>query len=62
MVFNITLSAVKAAIVVGLLLLVVGIVYVLGYSIGHADGELSAYDYMMDYFLHMLKDGDDNAE
>lgn len=62
MIFTITLSAVKAAIAAGLLLLVVGMVYVLGYSIGHADGELSAYDYMTDWFSRMLKDGDDNGE
>lgn len=62
MIFTITLPAVKAAIAVGLLLFVVGLVYVLGYSTGHADGELSAYDYMTDWFMHMLKDGDDNAE
>ena len=58
MMLAITLSAVKASIAVGLLLFVVGLVYVLGYCIGHSDGELSAYD----RFLHMLEDGEDNAE
>ena len=62
MIFTITLPAVKAAIAVGLLLLVVGMVYVLGYSIGHTDGALSTYDELIDWFSHMLKDGDDNAE
>lgn len=62
MIFTITLPAVKVAIAVGLLLIVVGLVYVLGYSIGHSDGELSAHDYMTDWFLRMLKDGDDNVE
>lgn len=62
MIFTITLPAVKAAIAVGLLLLVLGLVYVLGYSIGHTDGTLTAYDELTDWFLHMLKDGDDSAE
>lgn len=62
MILNITLTAVKAAIAVGLFLLVVGLVYVLGYSIGHTDGELSAYDDLTEWFLHTLKEGDDHAE
>lgn len=63
MMFTITLSTVKAAVAVGLLLLVVGMVYVLGYSIGHSDGALSTYDELVDWFTHMLKkDGDDNAD
>lgn len=62
MIFSFTLSAAEVAAAVGLLLLVLGIVYVLGYNIGHADGELFAYDYMTEWILHIFKDGDDNAE
>lgn len=62
MIFTITLPAVKAAVAIGLLLLVVGLVYVLGYSTGHTDGELSTYDELSDWFTRMLRDGDDNAE
>lgn len=60
--FSITLTSVKAGIAVGLLLFVVGLVYVLGYSIGHTDGAMSTYDELIDWFARMLKDGEDNAE